>query len=192
MAIFLNIKRADDHVLPNLLLAKLFAMEVPPYLVRAISQFVSGRQVFVKSPSGPPWGPFQVSRGLPQGSPLSPVLFNCYTSSIHEQLPTGANIIQFSDDIVLYVAGGNMGQLFSVLDRALAGMHAALSTLGLSLSPKKCSAILFRRGRSSRPLDDIVVEGSLIPWKPVVPYLGVYLHQNMKRTSDIDQCFEKV
>lgn len=42
------------------------------------------------------------SKGLPQGSVLSPLLYTIYTRKIDNQIENPSKILQLADDIVIY------------------------------------------------------------------------------------------
>ena len=86
-AIFLDIKSVFDNVRFDTLKHRLYRM-------------VQGREIFVRGIAGA-WLRRAVSRGLPQGSVLSPILFNIYRDELGREAK-GVNIIQYADDVCLY------------------------------------------------------------------------------------------
>ena len=61
----------------------------------------------------------EVTTGLPQGSPVSPVLFNLYIGEIHgvvEGRVQGARGISFVDDITWFVEGSGIQEVREQLE----------------------------------------------------------------------------
>jgi len=82
-AAFLDIKSAYDNVLPNILISKLIDLGVSPNVTAFIQNATYARQVHCR---------FEdideiilTSKGLPQGSVLSPLLYNIYASEIESK-----------------------------------------------------------------------------------------------------------
>lgn len=83
--------------------------------------------------------------GLPQGSPLSPLLSNLYLDALDEDalaaaFGPGVRLVRYADDFVLLCRSEKAAI------RALAGVEAALSALGLMLHPDKTRIISFDAG----------------------------------------------
>lgn len=81
LAIFVGIKAAYDNVWPHILIDKLIGC--PTVLTRCIQALIGSRNLFIRS--GESFvGTRSAYRGLPQGSVISPILCNIYTSDIHQ------------------------------------------------------------------------------------------------------------
>ena len=77
---------------------KLHQLEVPLAIQRRIANFLRNRKIYVQ------WNhcisePFKPSAGVPQGSVISPILFNIYVAKPNHG---NAQISQFADDTALY------------------------------------------------------------------------------------------
>lgn len=59
------------------------------------------------------------NQGLAQGSPLSPLLFNLYTASLHEHLQNEIKMLQYADDLVISKEGYNLEGLIYDLNQQL-------------------------------------------------------------------------
>jgi len=81
--VFLDVKGGFDNVNHSKLLDLVGADEkVPRYLVNWISNFIQTRQIPLAYPGSPRTSNL-VDRGIPQGSPLSPLLFVMYVRALH-------------------------------------------------------------------------------------------------------------
>ncbi|XP_018367425.1 PREDICTED: uncharacterized protein LOC108763958 [Trachymyrmex cornetzi] len=101
VAVFVDIKSAFDNVLPHVLLQDLCKLDFPPRLLSFISNFISHRSVQFVS-QGSISEPRSALKGTPQGSVLSPTLFNLYLRNVNEVLDSDTELLQFADDIVIF------------------------------------------------------------------------------------------
>ena len=100
-AIFMDVEKAFDKVWHAGLLKSLINLGLPTIFVRYIHSFISNRHVFFKihnleSPK------IKLNFGVPQGSPLSPILFILYVSDLPKPNNNQTFISQFADDIKIY------------------------------------------------------------------------------------------
>ena len=99
--IFLDVEKAFDQVLYDGLPYKLISMGLNRKLIRWISNFLYKRKLII-SINDQLSDPICPIHGVPQGSPLSPILFILYVSDIPHSLDAQVNLSQFADDIAIW------------------------------------------------------------------------------------------
>ncbi len=83
----------------------------------------------------------EAGRGLPQGSPLSPLLANLYLDAVDEAIAgRGVRLVRFADDFVLLCRDPDTAQ------GALERIGALLRAHGLRLHPDKTRVVSFDQG----------------------------------------------
>ena len=101
IGVFLDVEKAFDRVWHAGLLNKLKKLKMKPYLIRWIASFLSDRTIYIKTGNSFS-DPFSPLFGVPQGSPLSPILFIIYVSDIYKPTNTSkVNQSMFADDLSL-------------------------------------------------------------------------------------------
>ena len=79
---FPDIKGGFENVDHSILLSRLRSKDTPEYMLKWISNFISYRQCAIVFP-GSPRDMRGINTGIPQGSPLSPILFVIYVEPLH-------------------------------------------------------------------------------------------------------------
>jgi hypothetical protein len=98
-AVFLDIERAFDTTWHTGLLYKLSKLDFSASLIKLISPFLYIRKFFV-SVENEMSAPRIMKAGVPQGSVLSPILFNMYVSETPQAIEV--HLALFADDTCLY------------------------------------------------------------------------------------------
>ncbi|XP_045783590.1 uncharacterized protein LOC123879731 [Maniola jurtina] len=119
-----------------------------------------------------------VWKGLPQGSVLSPILYNIYTYDLDISVNRYANVLQYADDLLLYVAGPSLDNVSELLNLALNALKCWLHNNGLDLSPSKSSVVVFSRKRNL-PSPHINYNGIPLAVKDQAKFLGVILDSKL-------------
>ena len=103
------------------------AMDIGNYLVAWVDSFRNRRVIM--GVDGQDGEAMDVTTGLPQGSPISPVLFAIYIADIHEAVESqveDSRGISFVDGVTWLVEGTDLNDVVSKLERcAAASLHWA-------------------------------------------------------------------
>lgn len=134
------------------------------------------------------------NRGTPQGSVLSPILFNIAMIGLPEKLDGIENLNHtiYADDVTLWVNRGSDAQIESTLQRAIDVIEKYLEPIGLKCSAEKSEALFLpsqKRKRNNSPGrgQGIVlrVNGNAIPTVDSIRILGLRIEANGKNTETI-------
>merc|ERR1711991_1269309 len=87
----------------------------------------------------------EFKNGMPQGSPLSPILFNLYLSDIQETISKG--ISQFADDLVIWETGLDLDNVCRKMNKKLFSLKKYLKNKNLTISTEKSVAVIYSRKR---------------------------------------------
>lgn len=115
----------------------------------------------------------QFENGTPQGSTISPAIFNFLVNDLlRVRLPKGVIAIAYADDIAL-AATGKFPQRH--LQRAATAILQRVKEIGLQTAANKTEAIYFGKPQNK----GLTLGHSLIPWSSQVQYLGVTLDSRL-------------
>ena len=165
-------------------------LNIPRAIAQNIVRLFTNRNAFIYT-NEKMIGPRKTSFGLPQGSVLSPILFNLYTADIHSNLNIpNTNILQYADDFCLYVNKKTLRECINELDLIGSFCKQHLFQNGFEISPSKSAVTIFTRHRIQR--QDFLHIGNLhIPWKYSFKYLGVVLDQKLTWEEHITNLIAK-
>lgn len=188
LAVFLDLKNAYDCVEVNILANCLKELNIPGYYINVIVRLLIDKVIRIKDNGGNYTSCKNSSQGLAQGSPLSPILFNIYTRSMFQIITQNTQIIQYADDIVLYLAGDNLQSLVSVMNRQLRAFEVWLENHNFKVSTDKCKAMLFHSpfNKVGDNKGRILYNDSQISWTNSFKYLGVCLSDKLCWKSQVN------
>lgn len=141
--ILTDLSKAFDNVVPNVMADILSAQGFAVCYSNWIYNFMVNRKLIMES--GKRKTTVITSKGLPQGSSLSPLLFNLYTAGLHCLSDLDCEIVQYADDIAFLVRAKTWN---GVEDKANVVMQAfvdKLNNLNLSLNINKCKVMCFHK-----------------------------------------------
>ena len=125
--------------------------------------------------------------GIPQGSVLSPTLFNVAINGLLEQIPVGVQGLAFADDYVVFCS---MSTAVEACQKIQVGINAAstwCSTRGFKFSHEKTKAIRFCRLRRREEIPTLFLEGSILQYEDHVKYLGITFDSKLNFTQHINE-----
>lgn len=188
----LDLKRAFDTVKHTAILDKISQLGLGARFHGYVSSFLSGREATVKINGASPRTVRMGGVGTPQGSVLSPMLFNLVMIGLPERLDAieGINHTIYADDITVWTTENtSIGEMQDRLQRAVREVERHLEDTGLVCSPEK-SEILLHRPRQKGPLPQGVVdarrlgicvttkEGTQIPTVSKIRVLGLWMEED--------------
>ena len=143
---FVDVSKAFDSVSRASLLRAASRLGTPPLLLNYISDLYQGRTVRLRVGDGLS-GLVLVNRGVRQGDPMSPILFNAVIEMITSELDqtigissgressSKCNYIAFADDLVM-MSSTDIGMTI-----LLEQLECAMAGVGLKLNPLKCASL---------------------------------------------------
>jgi retron-type reverse transcriptase len=137
-AVFLDIEKTFDTTWHPGLLYKLAKLQFSNNLIKLISSFLSQRK-FRASVEGELSTPRYMQAGVPQGSVLSPTLYNLYMNDIPQN--PGVNLALFADDTCLYATDRKEGYVLRKIQRGLNSMAAWCEHWNIKVNEEKTRAI---------------------------------------------------
>ena len=195
IAVFLDFKAAFDTVWHEGLRVKLQQLGVPSHLLRWISDFLRGRS-FKARVGNELSDDFVVSCGVPQGSPLSPLLFILYTSDMlpkkskpddsSKRVANGT----YADDAANWAYGQRVIKVVSRLQKQLTRTEKWCQQWRLLLNPAKCEfMVMGHKGASCKVT--LTVNGVALAQVTEARYLGVYIRPCLSWDGHLDQVSAK-
>ena len=187
-AIFIDIEKAFEMVDQWVILDNLAKAGIKGKLLSWLQHYLTDRKGFVTfQGKQSELNPFE--KGIPQGSSLSPTLFNYATNSLLEtELPVSVQIHSYADDFVIYASHQHEHIVKERLQTALHLLTHKMTTLGLKLSTQKTEAMWFYK---NTPQWRFRINNQPINWSASVKYLGVMLDKRLRMTAQSDYVKEK-
>ncbi|KAI0991244.1 hypothetical protein K3495_g16943, partial [Podosphaera aphanis] len=141
----------------------------PPHICAWVASFATGRQVRIRLDGQ--IGPAEhLDWGLPQGSPVSPILFMLYIAPV---LSTGKKSTRFgyADDIAILRTSDSLGANAERLSSDLAMILDWGKEEGVTFDPAKAELLHFSRRRLPDPLPQVKAGSMTVIENTTTPHL---------------------
>lgn len=183
-AVFLDLNKAFDQVWHHGLLYKAQKAGLPGDLVALIKSYIVDRSFQVRvgaslSETKP------VRAGVPQGSPLAPVLFNLYMTGCRKT-HTDVETAFYADDTMHFTSVRYIDCIFNRLQTQLSATIKWLKFWRLRVNPEKTQAIIFHRKKSIHSLP-LRIGKVIIPWRKNIKYLGINFDQRFSWVYHVNE-----
>jgi hypothetical protein len=178
-AAFLDIKKAYDSVPHSKILARLRDAGVREELVRVVADLLWNRTTIIYGKT------INIGRGVPQGDPLSPLLFILMLQSLSDEIATlpcgGASLpggltlkdLLYADDMALLAESPeDLVTMLQVCQRWA-------NENGFTFSVEK-SKVMVLAGANPQQMPIIDMYGEALEWVKVFQYLGFPIYANNK------------
>jgi ribonuclease HI len=196
-ALMMDVQAAFPSVARECLLRKMRDMKLDECLVRWVDSFMRDRRVRMVV-DGQEGDEMQVTTGLPQGSPVSPILFAVYIAGVHgavENAVPGVRGLSFVDDVTWLAVADNVGELVGKLEECARQSIGWAEANAVRFETSKTEAILFTRNRrywGQRPTTGIRVDGTQIKFvNQATRWLGIWLDPALTMTENRRKCIAR-
>ena len=183
-AIFLDIRKAFDSTWHLGLLYKLHQINCPTYLIILVEEFLNNRTLYVKI-NGTLSEKFTASQGVPQGSPLSPFLYNIYCHDIYNHntpnhvIPNpNSYMLQFADDTAIVEHHKSLQSCIQNIQRKTNETIEWMMKWRITPNPTKSKLVIFNH-QIKHNSPKITVQNKIIEPSAHTEYLGVKLDNKL-------------
>lgn len=180
VVVFMDLTAAYDHVNVEILTNILNNLDIPDKLIQLTTQFLRNRRILMRSGYGNMIGPQTANNGLPQGSTLSPLLFNLYTKSLREEIGENIKLIQYADDMTLICTGPDMEEIIDQMNETMDRIMRWIDQHQLKISLQKTKYMVFSKGQLKKNFSRIKIGDTPLVRVGTHKYLGVILDENMR------------
>ena len=169
-AALIDLEKAFERANPTHILHALTSQGIHGRLLGWIRDYLRNRTAAVKF-AGHTSDPRNFQLGTPQGSSLSPSLFNLLVDQILQNTNTAGHttIAAYADDLAIVSACPN------TLQRTLNSLTTACTNIGLTISTNKTKAMAF----PTAPRDPLYINNHPLEWVNRYKYLGIILDSRM-------------
>lgn len=183
VGVFLDLTKAFDCVNHRLLCHKLERYGVRGQALQWLTSYLSNRQQFVEVPGGKS-SLGCITRGVPQGSILGPLLFLIYINDLPDHIKN--DIWLFADDSNVMATGHGEELVQRELADDLGNMETWFQNHQLTVNIGKTAHMLFSTRRAE---NELIVEmgGREIQRVSSISFLGVVIDENLGWSAHVDK-----
>ena len=174
MAVLFDWSDAYGNVVHNKLLQILINLDFPFSIISFMKSFLTDRCFYVQvNQSRGEQCP--ITRGLPQGAILSPLLFNLYVSEFQVSY---ASFGLYADDLITWRSRRDIGLLLSLIQQDISLVQRFSLAFGFPISISKTKAFVFTNGTTDPP-NPLTILSREIPYCNSVKLLGLLMDSKM-------------
>ena len=184
-AVFFDLEKAFDTTWKFGIMKDLHDLNLRGNLPKFIENFLKNRSFHVKVGTTLS-DPFEQEEGVPQGSILSPLLFEIKINSIAKTLkPDIKGSLYVDDFLICYKSRGKIESIDRQLHQQLKTLEQWTNENGFKFSPTKTVTVHFCRKTSCIKRPELHLYGNQLPVKEETRFLGVILDKKLSFRSHI-------
>ncbi|GAA6041624.1 hypothetical protein NBRC10512_007477 [Rhodotorula toruloides] len=186
----LNVSEAFPSVQTGRLTENLKSRGLPDHACRWIRSFLSDRSCTLQL-EGIVSKSIEWTSGLPQGSPLSPILFLVYNSPLLESCESASTCgFGWIDDVNILAWGETVDEAVNAMNRLVPRLESWSDSHSSAFEPTKTEATIFLPPARAMPTNPsrVVLRGHCIEFKPTLTMLGSKLDSRLSFRPHITSC----
>lgn len=171
VSVFLDITQAFDSVGHHGLLVKIDQLGLKGNLAKFIQQFLHLRRFSVRI-QGTHSNQYPTYCGVPQGSVISPTLFNIMINDLFKNLPSDISHSLYADDGALWITHNSLDVALQTMQEGMNSVQTWSQKWGLEISNAKTKAMIFTLKRKNNPTA-LIINNNKIEFVPNFKFLGL-------------------
>ena len=187
---FMDMAGAFNNVHHSRLIHNIKQRRIPPQIAKLLQSFLTGRTTRLRF-NGATSADINIEAGIPQGSPLSPILFMFYDAELLEISKPPDLALGFIDDIAYGISGQTAQNNVERLQVILSKSEEWKERHGAQFEPSKYMLMHFTRNTRHDVTADIKLNDTTILPGKEARYLGVIFDQKLKFHSHLDYVIKK-
>ena len=197
LGIFLDLSNAFDRCWNKGALYNLIQLGIKGNMLNWIANFLDNRQISVKV-NGEFSDTVETDNGCPQGSVLSPIIFNIIMNSLYQSISKlnaqyeheidKVNLAQFVDDGAFWLKSGSTTKLTNKAQKLLNTIESWSDKWGFTINPQKTQVIIFHDKKSSirETAPKLTLLGNSLEYSKVIKFLGILFDEQLTWKPHID------
>jgi len=184
----LDIQGAFDNVHHGWLIYTLHTLHLPAWLLTWVASYLTGRTTSLAF-DGKTAPTRHVTAGVPQGSPLSPILFILFTSPLYQALRHHNGIITlgFADDTNLLASGRTTRSCCYRLQGAWTTVMEWARPRGVIFEPAKSELLHFSRTHTAPTATLTLDQATVLTPCQTARFLGIWLDRKLLFSEHLRQ-----
>lgn len=175
-ALFLDVKGAFDHVALNQLLNILHNQQMPLSLIAWVASFLRDRSLRLTF-DGETEEFSRIETGIPQGSPISPILFLIYIRNLFES--RAVRFISYIDDIVMIAQSPSTKKNVKILERESQCLYQRAEKNAILFDLDKSELMHFTKEKRAKQETLILPSGQILTPKDSIKWIGVWFDPSL-------------
>ena len=198
LATFFDVRKAYDRVWHSRLLFKLKNIGLSGHMYGYIKSFLDDRKIMTKVGNSYSTT-YNTNMGIPQGSIISPLLFNILLFDLPKNVSNKVNIVQYADDIAMWINVSlkrktslyEIKHIQKVYQNELNNINMYMKTNGLELAEDKTNMILFNNGFGPKRFPTFYIGAKELQYVSEIKFLGVYFTSKLQWKKHINYLLQK-
>lgn len=190
LIVSLDIKNAFGHLNKKNVCNALVRVGAPQYLKNIIVNILDGRIITYEATQATI--SYRLKKGSPQGSPLSPLLWNLVIAELlREDVQVGTDIQAYADDITFITKGNSRKQLEDLANSTLRNIYSWSERNNLRFNTRKCEYLVVGKKYTSKP-PKLVLAGEAIKCVKEIKILGLIFDRTMSFVPHLEYIKKKI
>ena len=169
-----------------ILISKLHQLGLRGHLAMHLVAFLTGERNFQVRFRSEHSRTYSLQNGIPQGSCISPKLFNIMINDLFDTVPPNISYSLFADDCAIWCTDSDSEQSIPRLQQALDRIDQWSKKNGFIFSPTKSAVVTFTKNSRMREASDLHISGHVVPRLDSFKFLGVVLDSRLTMVKHVE------